>query len=92
MSGSMNNVFWLFHGTLEGLGGSGAGGLPLYPPLKIQIFVLDFPYEFSEKVSCCLPVASHWVCGVLKAKGLVADLRLLLSLESSGRRRGKLPP
>ena len=39
--------------------GAGEGGFPLYPPFKIQIFVHDFPYEFTEKVAGWLPVASH---------------------------------
>ena len=35
-----------------------SGSSPVPPPLKIQMFVQDLPYEFSEKVSGCLPVAS----------------------------------
>ena len=48
------------HLDLNGGGtGAGNGGLIMYPSFKIQIFVQDFPYELSEKVTGCLAVARN---------------------------------
>ena len=45
--------------------GAGEGGSPCTPLVQIQIFVQECPYELSEKVPGCLPVASFEVFPVL---------------------------